>query len=52
MIETERLILRPFNEKDKEAFFSLNSDNEVMKYFPRTLSTLESNNYFKKINSK
>lgn len=42
MIETERLILRPWKEKDKEPFARLNADVQVMRYFPNILSREES----------
>jgi len=32
--ETERLILRLWHESDKEPFADLNSDPEVVKFFP------------------
>ncbi|MPW44293.1 GNAT family N-acetyltransferase [Acinetobacter guerrae] len=42
-IETERLILRQWKiETDLELFFVLNSDPEVMKYFPHPLTRTES----------
>ncbi|MBV1866311.1 MAG: GNAT family N-acetyltransferase [Marinosulfonomonas sp.] len=34
MIQTTRLILRPFNEGDLAAFSKINADPEVMRYFP------------------
>lgn len=36
--ETERLILRQWQESDIAPFAEMNSDPEVMKYFPKTLS--------------
>ena len=36
--ETERLILRQWQESDIAPFAEMNSDSEVMKYFPKTLS--------------
>ena len=36
--ETERLILRQWQESDIAPFAKMNSDPEVMKYFPKTLS--------------
>ena len=51
--ETIRLILRQWQESDIVPFAEMNSDLEVMKYFPKTLSfneTLEMYNSFK--NSK
>ncbi|ENV78412.1 hypothetical protein F942_02743 [Acinetobacter ursingii ANC 3649] len=42
-IETPRLILRPWRlETDREPFFILNSDPQVMKYFPSPLTRAES----------
>ena len=34
MIETERLILRPWRDTDRDPFFALNSDPAVMEYLP------------------
>lgn len=48
--ETDRLILRPLQDSDIEPFVEMNSDAEVMKYFPKLLSrneTLEMYNNFK-----
>lgn len=33
-IETERLILRPWEERDRDLFFEINSDDRVMEFFP------------------
>ncbi|WP_245647323.1 GNAT family N-acetyltransferase [Microtetraspora niveoalba] len=38
MIETERLVLRRWQEKDREPFAALNADPEVMEHFPSTLT--------------
>lgn len=38
MIETERLILRPWKEEDVKPFAELNADPAVMRYFPSTLT--------------
>ncbi len=37
-METERLIIRPWKEEDRDPFAQLNADAEVMRYFPSTLS--------------
>ncbi|WP_417677935.1 GNAT family N-acetyltransferase [Roseibium sp.] len=37
-LKTERLILRPWQEEDKEPFARLNADREVMRYFPSVLT--------------
>ena len=42
-LETDRLRLRQWKESDYPLFSALNSDPEVMKYFPEKLSTDESN---------
>ncbi len=42
MIKTERLILRPWQEADLEPFAKLNADSRVMEYFPKTLTSIES----------
>lgn len=42
-IETNRLKLRQWQPSDYAPFAKLNSDSEVMKYFPSTLSEEESN---------
>lgn len=41
-IETRRLILRPFRNGDSNAFYQLNSDPEVMRYFPAPMTREES----------
>ena len=33
MIETERLILRPFKQSDLEAYAAMNADPEVMRFY-------------------
>ncbi len=42
MLQTQRLILRDWQQSDLEAFARMNADAEVMKYFPATLSRPES----------
>jgi len=44
MLETNRLNLRQWQEKDLQPFAELNADPEVMKYFPKALSCQESDN--------
>ncbi|WP_249691647.1 GNAT family N-acetyltransferase [Stappia sp. WLB 29] len=41
-IETERLLLRPWADEDREPFAALNADPEVMRYFPSVLDRQES----------
>lgn len=43
VLKTGRLILRPWQESDREPFAASNADPEVMRFFPRTLSREESN---------
>jgi RimJ/RimL family protein N-acetyltransferase len=42
MIETERLLLRYWNEEDREPFAGINADPVVMEYFPAQLTRQES----------
>jgi len=41
-LKTERLILRPWTDNDREPFFILNSDPVAMEYFEKPLSREES----------
>ena len=41
-LTTERLILRRWTDDDREPFADLNADPEVMRYFPNTLTKVES----------
>ncbi|PHM31080.1 GNAT family N-acetyltransferase [Xenorhabdus innexi] len=41
-LETERLRLRAWKEEDREPFFRLNSNPEVMEFFPNTLTKEQS----------
>ena len=49
LLETKRLILRQWEESDKRPFFEMNSDPDVMKYFPSPLSRKESDKFFEKL---
>ena len=40
-IETDRLILRNWREGDRQAFFEMNADRQVMRFFERTRSRAE-----------
>ena len=42
MIQTQRLILRPWQEADRAPFAALNADPEVRRYFPSTQTREES----------
>jgi len=48
-LETKRLILRQWKEKDIKAFLKINSDPKVMEFFPSTLTEKESNKLAKRI---
>ena len=48
-IETTRLRLRDWQEADFELFSRMNADEEVMKFFPKTLSKEESDAFAKAI---
>lgn len=42
VIETERLVLRPWAEEDRVPFAALNADPQAMRYFPSVLERAES----------
>lgn len=46
---TDRLVLRRWKPEDREPFADLNSDPEVMRYFPRPLTRLESDAFVDRI---
>ncbi|WP_445375872.1 GNAT family N-acetyltransferase [Photorhabdus tasmaniensis] len=48
-LETKRLIMRTWKEEDRGPFFHLNSNAEVMEYFPTTLTVEQSNTMVDKI---
>ncbi len=50
-IETERLRLRQWEEKDKDELFKMNSDGEVMRYFPSVYTREQSDLLFEKVKS-
>lgn len=49
MIQTERLLLRRWKEKDREQFHRLNSDPRVMEFMPACLTPAESDLLFERI---
>lgn len=51
-IETERLLLRGWEETDLEPFRRMNADETVMRYFPRTLSAEETDAFYEAIQSE
>jgi RimJ/RimL family protein N-acetyltransferase/predicted GNAT family N-acyltransferase len=52
IIETPRLILRQWQEKDREPFAALNADPDVMRYFPSLLIREESDAFIDKSMTK
>jgi RimJ/RimL family protein N-acetyltransferase len=50
-IKTERLLLRPWREQDREPFAAMNADPAVMEYFPATLSREKSDALAERIDS-
>lgn len=51
IIKTQRLLLRPWQDNDKELFATMNGDERVMEYFPNTLTRVESDCRFEKIST-
>lgn len=51
-LKTDRLILRSWKNEDRESFAEMNGNENVMKYFPATLSTDESNAFVDRINDE
>lgn len=49
---TDRLILRPWRESDRQPFASLNASADVMRYFPKTLTPAESSGMVDSIEQK
>lgn len=47
-LETPRLILRQWQDRDIEPFAAMNADPEVMRYFPQRLSRLKSDAMLKR----
>jgi RimJ/RimL family protein N-acetyltransferase len=43
IVETERLILRPWRDEDREPFATMNADPAVMEFFPARLTRDETN---------
>jgi RimJ/RimL family protein N-acetyltransferase len=50
LIHTERLLLRRWQEEDREPFYRLNSDPRVMEFMPACLTRPESDMLFERIN--
>ena len=52
IFKSERLGFREWTEKDEGPFAATNANENVMEYFPRTLSKAESDNFVTKIKSR
>ncbi len=52
ILNTERLILRPWREEDLEPFAKMNADPRVMEFFPSTLSKEESDRIARDMKAK
>lgn len=52
MIETKRLLLRQWQESDFAEFAVINSDPEVMRYFPAVMTESESNSWAKQCQAR
>lgn len=50
MIETGRLILRAFQDSDREPWAAMNADPEVMRHFPSTLTHEEADAVIERVN--
>lgn len=51
-LETKRLVLRQWTLSDKAALYQLNSDPEVMAYFPSPLSQTQSDDYVQELHNR
>ena len=51
-IETDRLLIRQWRDEDLDPFFYLNSNPEVMRYFPKLLSRKESDSFAHKVSAQ
>jgi RimJ/RimL family protein N-acetyltransferase len=49
LIETERLLLRPWKEEDREHFYAMNSDPRVMEFISECMTRAESDLLFDRI---
>jgi RimJ/RimL family protein N-acetyltransferase len=52
MFGTDRLILRPFRETDRDPWAAMNADPEVMRHFAATLSRDEADAVIERVNGK
>lgn len=52
MLETERLILRPWQASDYPAFIAMGQNPEVMRYFPSLLTPEQSLQFIEKVTNQ
>lgn len=52
IFETERLIIREWQEADRPYFYALSADKDVMKYFPNTLTKNECDRVVQKLTAQ
>ncbi len=52
IIETPRLLLRTWKEDDLHTFRQMNADREVMRYFPATLTSAETDRFYNAIQTE
>ena len=52
LLESERLRIRNWEDEDTDVFYALNSDLEVMEYFPSVLTREESDDFLQKIKDR
>ncbi|MBO9600621.1 MAG: GNAT family N-acetyltransferase, partial [Cohnella sp.] len=50
--ESSRLRFRDWEETDLEAFRRMNADEQVMRYFPKTLTEAETNTFYESITAE
>jgi RimJ/RimL family protein N-acetyltransferase len=51
-LRTERLLLRPWREEDRDPFAALNADPEVMEHFPAPLDRAESDAFIDRMQAR
>ena len=52
LIETDRLILRPWKAEDLPLFAKMNRDSRVMRYFPSILTDEQTKSFYKRIQTE
>lgn len=52
IMETERLLIRPWEEQDLDPFVEMNADPRVMEFFPSTMGRVETKNMLERVHLK